>query len=89
MNSSRISYRSRPDATPEAELNALATCYRFILIGGNASKQEAAESAQPDGRDSAVVGDRKEGGSRVDQSKETKERSYQVTTKGTYDETQL
>jgi hypothetical protein len=49
MNSSRNIYRSRPDATPEAELNALAICYRFILFGSNASKQEAAETAQPDG----------------------------------------
>jgi len=31
MNSSRIIYRSRPDATPETELNAFAACYRFIL----------------------------------------------------------
>ena len=26
-----ISYAPRPDATPEAELNALAACYRIIL----------------------------------------------------------
>jgi hypothetical protein len=27
----RIRYTSRPDTTPETELNALATVYRFIL----------------------------------------------------------
>jgi hypothetical protein len=31
MNSPRIIYTSRPDATPEAELNVLANVYRFIL----------------------------------------------------------
>ena len=31
MNSPRITYTSRPDATPEAELNVLANVYRFIL----------------------------------------------------------
>jgi hypothetical protein len=46
-----ITYAPCSDATPEAELNALATRYRFILFGGKASKQEAAESAQPDGRE--------------------------------------
>ena len=31
MNSPRITYIQRPDATPEAELNVLANVYRFIL----------------------------------------------------------
>ncbi len=31
MNSPRITYTPRPDATPEGELNALAVVYRFIL----------------------------------------------------------
>jgi hypothetical protein len=31
MNSSRIAYAPRPDATPEGELNALASIYRFVL----------------------------------------------------------
>jgi hypothetical protein len=31
MDSPRITYTSRPDATPEAELNVLANVYRFIL----------------------------------------------------------
>jgi hypothetical protein len=31
MSNPRITYTSRPDATPEAELNVLATVYRFIL----------------------------------------------------------
>jgi hypothetical protein len=31
MSSPRITYTSRPDATPEAESNVLANVYRFIL----------------------------------------------------------
>jgi hypothetical protein len=32
MDSPRITYISRPDATPEAELDALAACYRYVLF---------------------------------------------------------
>jgi hypothetical protein len=31
MNSPRITYVQRPEATPEAELSVLANVYRFIL----------------------------------------------------------
>ena len=31
MNSARITYTPRPDATPESELDALACVYRFVL----------------------------------------------------------
>jgi hypothetical protein len=31
IGSSRVTYTPRPDATPEAELDALAACYRLIL----------------------------------------------------------
>jgi hypothetical protein len=51
-----IIYRSREDAAPEAELNALSAIYRFIL---ERSENEAAEPApKPDGRnDGAIVRD--------------------------------
>jgi hypothetical protein len=54
---SRIVYRPRESATPEAELSALAAVYRFILSKSNAS-QQAVEPApepapEPDGRDEA------------------------------------
>jgi hypothetical protein len=42
-NAPRIVYAPRPGATPEAELNAVAACYRFILFEGSASKKEAVE----------------------------------------------
>ena len=42
MDSPRITYTSRPDATPEAELNVLANVYRFIL-GCHAKKKAADE----------------------------------------------
>ena len=49
----RIVYRSRPDATPEAELEALAQVYRFVL--DRQAKGEAAEAeSEPDGRDDAA-----------------------------------
>ena len=41
MNSPRITYIQRPDATPEAESNVLANVYRFILDCH--AKQEAVQ----------------------------------------------
>jgi hypothetical protein len=32
-----IQYTPRPDATPEAEISALAAVYRFVLFESNAS----------------------------------------------------
>jgi hypothetical protein len=50
MDSPRMTYTPRPDATPEAEVNVLANVYRFIL--DCLAKKEAAEPApEPDGRD--------------------------------------
>jgi hypothetical protein len=43
-----MTYTPRPDATPEAELNALAV-YRFLIFESNASK----EAAHPGGPDDA------------------------------------
>jgi len=33
-----ITYTPRPDATPEAELNALCAVYKFVLFDSQASK---------------------------------------------------
>jgi len=44
MTSPCITYVSRPDATPESELSALAAAYRFVL--DSAKKKEAAEPRQ-------------------------------------------
>ena len=41
-----IAYATRPDATPEAELSALAAVYRFIL--GSHKEKEAAPESRPD-----------------------------------------
>ena len=38
MKSPGIVYRSRADATPEAELAALVATYKFVLFGSQASK---------------------------------------------------
>jgi hypothetical protein len=58
MNSFGIVYRSRADAEPEGELNALATAYRFIL-NCHERKKAASESRPDDGtktkEDSASV----------------------------------
>ena len=51
MNSPRIAYTPRPDATPEGELNALASIYRFVLYSAH-------ENAA--GRTSTNGGDEKE-----------------------------
>jgi hypothetical protein len=79
-----IIYTQRADTLAETELNALARVYRLVLFESSARKQAAEQAPSPklDGRDNAAVSERKEGGSSVDQSKETKERSYQGTTKG-------
>jgi hypothetical protein len=37
-NSPRIVYAPRRDATPEAELDVLTACYRFVLFDSQASK---------------------------------------------------
>jgi hypothetical protein len=53
----RVVYRVRPDATPEAELKALAAVYRFIL-DCHARK----EAVRPDGPDDAAIVRDKKGG---------------------------
>jgi hypothetical protein len=57
VNSLRIIYTSRPDATPEAELNVLAAVYRFILDCH--AKKIAAE---PDSCNDAAIVRKTEGG---------------------------
>jgi hypothetical protein len=45
MSSPRITYSPRLDATPEAELSALAAVYKILLD----AKKKAAPSSGPDG----------------------------------------
>jgi hypothetical protein len=45
-----VLYEPRSDTTPEAELNALANVYRFIL-DCHAKKMAAEPAPEPDGRD--------------------------------------
>ena len=55
MDSPRITFTSRPGATPEAELNVLANVYRFIL---DCHRNKTA--AEPDScNDAAMVRDTK------------------------------
>jgi hypothetical protein len=49
MSSPRIAYSARADATPEAELSALAAVYRFVL-DCRAKKEAAPESRPNDAR---------------------------------------
>jgi hypothetical protein len=49
----RIVYRARDDATPETELSALATVYRFILSKSNASQKAVEPAPEPDGHNDA------------------------------------
>jgi hypothetical protein len=46
MSSPRITYTPRPDATPEAELDALANVYRFVL--DCQAKKEGGLATAPD-----------------------------------------
>jgi hypothetical protein len=47
-----MTYRSRPDMTPETEVNALADVYHFIL-DCHAKKMAAEPAPEPDGHDDA------------------------------------
>jgi len=53
MGSPRITYVARPNATPEAELSALATIYRFILSKSNVSQKAVEPAPKLDGHDDA------------------------------------
>jgi hypothetical protein len=53
MGSPRITYVARPNATPETELSALATVYKFVLSKSNASQKAVEPAPEPDGRDDA------------------------------------
>jgi hypothetical protein len=41
VSEARITYTPRRDATPEAELNALAAAYHFILFESQSAKKAA------------------------------------------------
>ena len=53
MGSPCITYVARPNATPEAELSALATVYQFILSKSNASQDAVEPAPKLDGHDDA------------------------------------
>jgi hypothetical protein len=53
MGNPRITYVARPNATPETELSALATVYRFILSRSNASQKAVEPASKLDGHDDA------------------------------------
>ena len=46
MDSTRLTYNSLPDATPESELDALVAVYRYLLFESDASKRAARPTAQ-------------------------------------------
>ncbi len=64
MDSPRITSTSRPDATPEAELNVLANVYRFIL-DCHSRKKRAAGMTSTDSED--AKNEIEEGGGHVKQ----------------------
>jgi hypothetical protein len=56
MAGARITYALRSDATPEAELNVLASVYRFILFESSGPSKKGAESVpESSSRDAAVI----------------------------------
>ena len=54
MRSSHIIYRSREDATPTAELSALANVYRYV-IDSHAKKKAADATTESDDRTDAAI----------------------------------
>jgi hypothetical protein len=48
MSSTRITYAPRPDATPEAEISALAAIYKLCI--SSHERKEAAPESRPDDR---------------------------------------
>ncbi len=57
MSETRIVYSPRSDATTEAELNALANVYAFILRCGEARRAEEMKKAtRPGGPDDEMKG---------------------------------
>lgn len=52
MDSSHVAYTPQSDATPESELNVLASVYRFILFESSASKEGACPGAPDDAEES-------------------------------------
>lgn len=50
VNSSRIKYVSRPDATPEGELKALAAIFALILHRSSDREEASEPSLEPEDR---------------------------------------
>jgi hypothetical protein len=48
VDNPRVTYTPRPDATPEGELNALASIYRFVL---DSAQKNAAGRTSTNGSD--------------------------------------
>ena len=75
MDSPRMTYTPRPDATSEAELNVLASVYRFIL-DCHAMKMAAEPAPEPDScNDAAIVRNTEE----VSHVEQRHDRSSQIT----------
>ncbi len=49
MSGARIIYSPRPDVTPQAELDALASVYEFVLSCGEARRAEEKKTTQQAG----------------------------------------
>ena len=47
MGSPRITYVARPNATPETELSALATVYKFVLSKSTLAKKPSSPPQSP------------------------------------------
>jgi hypothetical protein len=71
MDSPRITYTSRPDGTPEAELTVLANIYRFIL-----DCHDKKMAAEPDSCNDLAIVRNTEGVSHVEQRPD---RSSEIT----------
>jgi hypothetical protein len=75
MDSPRITYTPRPDATPEAEVNVLANVYRFTL-DCHAKKKAAEPAPKADSCNDVAIARNTEGVTDVDQRPD---RSSEIT----------
>jgi hypothetical protein len=66
MSSPRIVYTPRSDATPEGEIAALASVYRFILFESSGRKEAAHPGDPADAMKGFGISEKKKGGEYVE-----------------------
>ena len=82
MDSVRVARAPRSDVPSEGQSYALARVYARALQRYQEKQMTVEPAPEPDGRNNAAIVTERERSGGVDRNKETKEPSYQGTTKG-------